>query len=253
MIWIMAGTADSYQVIEALVSLNKKLIVSVTSKYGKSIVESKYPVKVCQGKLDLSKMKEFCIDKEIEYIIDVTHPFAEDASINAIATASELNIDYLRFERDNINLEQYSNNFLIKVKSYQEAAQEASQYKNIFLTTGSKSLDIFAKEVDNYQNRITARILPVIKYLKKAYKIGLKPVNILAAQGPFTTEFNQAAFKEYKADVIVTKAAGKTGGLEEKLKAASQLKIPVIIIKRPEIAYPVCYHHIEELIEYLEG
>lgn len=114
-------------------------------------------------------------------------------------------------------------------------------------------MDIFAKEVDNYQNRITARILPVIKYLKKAYKIGLKPVNILAAQGPFTTEFNQAAFKEYKADVIVTKAAGKTGGLEEKLKAASQLKIPVIIIKRPEIAYPVCYHHIEELIEYLEG
>lgn len=132
MIWIMAGTADSYQVIEALVSLNKKLIVSVTSKYGKSIVESKYPVKVYQGKLDSSKMKEFCVDKEIEYIIDATHPFAEDASINAIATASELNIDYLRFERDNINLEQYSNNFLIKVKSYQEAAQEASQYKNIF-------------------------------------------------------------------------------------------------------------------------
>jgi len=253
MIWILAGTADSYGVIEALVSLNKELIVSVTSKYGKNIIESKYPVKVYQGKLDLSKMKEFCVDKEIEYIIDATHPFAEDASINAIATASELNIDYLRFERDNINLEQYSNNFLIKVKSYQEAAQEASQYKNIFLTTGSKSLDIFAKEVDNYQNRITARILPVIKYLKKAYKIGLKPVNILAAQGPFTTEFNQAAFKEYKADVIVTKAAGKTGGLEEKLKAASQLKIPVIIIKRPEIAYPVCYHHIEELIEYLEG
>ena len=253
MIWIMAGTADSYQVIEELISLNKKLIVSVTSKYGKKIVESKYPIKAYQDKLDFPKMKKFCIDKEIEYIIDATHPFAKNASINAIATASELNIDYIRYERENINLEQYSNNLLIKVKSYQEAAQKASQYKNIFLTTGSKSLDIFAKEVDNYQSRITARILPVIKYLKKAYKIGLKPVNILAAQGPFTIEFNQAAFKEYKADVIVTKAAGKTGGLEEKLKAASQLKIPVIIIKRPEISYPVCYHHIEELIEYLEG
>ncbi len=49
MIWILAGTADSYGVIEALVSLNKELIVSVTSKYGKNIIESKYPVKVYQG------------------------------------------------------------------------------------------------------------------------------------------------------------------------------------------------------------
>ncbi|MFN2364820.1 MAG: precorrin-6A/cobalt-precorrin-6A reductase, partial [Halarsenatibacteraceae bacterium] len=70
---------------------------------------------------------------------------------------------------------------------------------------------------------------------------------------PFSAEFNLASFKEYKADIIVTKAAGKTGGLEEKLKAASQLGMPVIIIERPEIDYPISFNKVKELVEYLEG
>ncbi len=253
MIWVLAGTADSHQIIKELASLDKDLIISVTSNYGKNLYKSRYPFKVYQGKYNLSKMKGFCQRQNVETIIDVTHPFAEQASKNAIASAAELNLDYIRFERKELNLDKYSKDIIIKVKTYQEAAQKASQYENIFLTTGSKTLDIFIKRLENYQKRLIARILPVTKYLESAYNSGLKPVNILAAQGPFSSEFNKAAFKEYNADVIVTKAAGQTGGLAEKLEAASQLKLPVIIIKRPVIDYPVCYNNVDSIIEYLEG
>lgn len=253
MIWVLAGTADSHQLIEKLASLDKKLIISVTSNYGKNLYQFRYPFKVYQGKFDFSDMKNFCIEHGVESIIDVTHPFAEQASRNAIASAEELNIDYIRYEREELNLDKYSKNIIIRVKSYQEAAQKANQYDNIFLTTGSKTLGIFIEEIDNYKKRLTARVLPIIKYLESAYKSGLQPANILAAQGPFSTEFNKSAFKEYKADVVVTKASGKTGGLDEKLAAANQLKLPVIIIERPDIDYPLCYNQIGKIMEYLEG
>lgn len=253
MIWVLAGTGDSHQLIQRLARLNKELIISVTSNYGKKLFQSRYSFAVYQGKYNLSEMKNFCSSQGIEFILDATHPYAEKASKNAIAAAAELNINYIRYEREKLNLDIYSRCNIIRVKSYQEAAQKASQYDNIFLTTGSKTLKIFIEEIVDYQKRLTVRMLPVIKYLESVYKSGLQPANILAAQGPFSTEFNRSAFKEHKADVIVTKATGKTGGLEEKLKAACQLNLPVIMIERPELDYPVSFNQINRVIEYLEG
>ena len=59
----------------------------------------------------------------------------------------------------------------------------------------------------------------------------IKGRQILALQGPFTTEKNAAILKQYDIQHMVTKNSGRTGGYQEKLEAAKILGIPVYVIQ----------------------
>ena len=52
---------------------------------------------------------------------------------------------------------------------------------------------------------------------------GIKGRQILALQGPFSTEMNAAILKQYDIHHMVTKNSGRTGGYQEKLEAAKIL------------------------------
>ena len=73
-------------------------------------------------------------------------------------------------------------------------------------------------------------------------------------QGTYTKEFNKALMKEYNIKAMLTKESGESGGAEEKINAAIELQIPVILIKRPKIDgidyYPIV-RSIEELAEVI--
>lgn len=53
------------------------------------------------------------------------------------------------------------------------------------------------------------------------------------------------------ADVLITKESGKQGGFQEKLAAAAELNIPVIVIHRKKLNYPIEINHLSELPEIL--
>ena len=52
-------------------------------------------------------------------------------------------------------------------------------------------------------------------------------------QGTFSKEFNISLMKEYSVSAIITKESGESGGAEEKINAALELNIPVILVTRP--------------------
>jgi precorrin-6A/cobalt-precorrin-6A reductase len=52
-------------------------------------------------------------------------------------------------------------------------------------------------------------------------------------QGPFSLELNRALFKQYGAEVVVTKNSGVVGGTDTKIAAALELALPVVVINRP--------------------
>ena len=58
--------------------------------------------------------------------------------------------------------------------------------------------------------------------------------NIIAVQGPFSEELNKAVIRDYGTDVMITKDSGAAGGFPEKIRAAAECRIPVIVIMRPE-------------------
>ena len=251
MIWVLAGTGDSFELIDYLQEKKSKLdiISSVVTDYGKEKIEDK-DVKVIKKKLDRSQMVELINEYNIELIIDATHPFAEAVSRNTIAASNVTDTKYLRYERETIDLSQYPDQYILPVHSYQEAAQKTDKFEKIFLTIGSNNLKYFTDEIDKWQERLTVRILPNWKFIKKAEEIGFLPENIIALQGPFSQELNQVLFKEYGADVLVSKASGNVGGLDTKIKAAVELKIPIIIIRRPAIDYPLVVNDFENILEH---
>ena len=53
-------------------------------------------------------------------------------------------------------------------------------------------------------------------------------------QGPFSQAFNAALIRELGINVMVTKASGATGGVQEKIDAARAEGIDLIVIQRPQ-------------------
>jgi precorrin-6A/cobalt-precorrin-6A reductase len=64
---------------------------------------------------------------------------------------------------------------------------------------------------------------------------GFRPDQLLGMRPPFTQEFNRRLFAEQRIDVLVTKASGIEGGVAEKVLAAVELGIPVVMIRRPRL------------------
>lgn len=253
MILIIAGSSDSYQIISALKEKQKKIIATVTTDYGKELIKGKFEIPVIKKRMDTKALIDLIQNQKINKIIDATHPFADKISKNAIKAAQATEISYLRFERQELKLEPKltAQIKIIRAASYQAAAVKANDFEKIFLTTGSKNIKIFINEITNYQQRLFLRMMAFPAFIKKNLAAGISPANLIAAKGPFSKEFNQAMFKEYQADVIVTKASGKKGGLKTKIEAAAELGLPVILIERPKIDYPKVFNNVDNLIEYI--
>ena len=81
--------------------------------------------------------------------------------------------------------------------------------------------------------------------------LGLTPKNIIALQGPFSTELNIALYKQYRADVIVTKNSGEIGGTDTKLEAAMALGLPVVMVDRPRIEYDKVVYTFDEVLRFV--
>jgi precorrin-6A/cobalt-precorrin-6A reductase len=76
--------------------------------------------------------------------------------------------------------------------------------------------------------------------LQQALAAGFTPDRLLCLRPPFSQEFNRALLREYRAEVLVTKASGREGGVVEKVLAARELGLEVVMIRRPEASDIPC-------------
>src|SRR5438445_651966 len=77
----------------------------------------------------------------------------------------------------------------------------------VLLTIGAKQLKHFAALQDRLV--LVARILPCVASLQQALAAGFTPDRLLGLRPPFSREFNRAVLREYRAEVLVTKASGR--------------------------------------------
>ncbi|MDF2613089.1 MAG: cbiJ [Clostridia bacterium] len=249
MILVLGGTSDSLLICEQLNKANINYEISVTTEYGKTLSLG-YTQNVRIGTLDLEKMKELIIKDHIDTIIDATHPYAVEASETAIQAAESLQISYVRYERKSL-LESVAYDKLHVATNIEEACIQANRIgTNIFLGTGSKNLDTFWKLLPG--KKLIARVLPTSKVLAICEEIGFSADTIVAVKGPFSTSVNEAHFKSYDTDLVITKESGTEGGFLEKIEACKNLGIHVIVIKRTTITYPYVVHEITDILKDIE-
>ncbi|MGL5368585.1 MAG: precorrin-6A reductase, partial [Cetobacterium somerae] len=229
MIWVIGGTKDSRDFIESF-PFKEKLVVTTATEYGGKLLENIEDIKVFCKRLDLEGMNKFIEENNIEKIIDLSHPYAEEVSRNAIESSKVKEIDYIRFERENLVSEDGVIEFSeldIMIKYLEELEG------NILVTLGSNNLHKF-QNIKNKSN-IYFRILPKWEMIKKAEDLGVLPKNIIAMQGPFSKELNVAMMRQLNIKYIVSKKGGNTGGEREKIDSAKEIGAISIMLSRPNV------------------
>ncbi|MDQ0287453.1 precorrin-6A/cobalt-precorrin-6A reductase [Desulfofundulus luciae] len=231
MILVLSGTADGRLIVQDLVASGYTVLASAATPYGGELL-ARHGAEIITGPLALDEMVALIKKRRIELLVDATHPYAQRVSEIARQACAQTQIPYLRYQRGETNLPRHP--LIHCTAGYEEAAQQATRLgKVIFLTTGSKTLDIFLTAARRHGCRLVVRVLPEPAVIQRCRRLGLSPADIVAMQGPFSLELNRALFKQYGAEVVVTKNSGVVGGTDTKIAAALELALPVVVINRP--------------------
>ncbi|ALS23533.1 MULTISPECIES: precorrin-6A reductase [Paenibacillus] len=250
MILMLAGTSDARELAVRIKGAGYELLATVvTESAAKSLEEAGIPVQT--GRLDAAGMAELIRSRGFRTVVDASHPFAEEASRQAMAAALQTGVPYIRYERERGTYEGHQR--LLFVDDYEQAAELAASRRGvIMLTTGSKTLHIFAERLIGLPDTtLVARMLPRKDNMEKCEQLGIEQKNIVAMQGPFSKELNQALYRHYGVTTVITKESGKIGAVEEKLAAALEMNIDTIVIGRPQLDYGVVYSEFDGVLDEL--
>lgn len=234
---VMSGTSDATKVIEFLSQDENNYILATTvTDYGGKIAESAGATEVITHALKKEDFVELIHEKNIDTLIDATHPFAAVATETAIESSEKAGINYIRYERASTILPE--SELIYKVNSFEEGAIKSKELidKNdgkLMHLAGVLNLNKITEVVG--PENVVPRVLPNIFSITKTLDTGVPAANIVAMQGTYSKEFNMAIMKEYNIKAIITKESGESGGAENKINAALELGIPVVLITRPKV------------------
>lgn len=250
MIMMLSGTSDARQLALAIRDAGYDIFATVVTEHAAEQMEY-VGIYAHIGRLTASEMITLMNEHKVKAIVDASHPFAEEASRQAMQAAGKANVPYIRYERKESVITYDRVTF---VDSYEAAAQYAAKKRGvIMLTTGSKTLHIFAEQLLPLPDvRLIARMLPRKDNMEKCEQLGFPQENIIAMQGPFTKQLDVALMKHFGVTLLVTKESGRVGFVDEKIAAAQELGIESVIIRRPKLAYPNVYNEFSDIIRALE-
>ncbi len=245
MILVLSGTEEGKEIVRRLHEEGLSLLTTVATEYGKKMFEQMGLETVClQGRLDANGFSQLIQEKGIDIVVDATHPYAIEVSQNAIDACKKTNTQYLRFERQEIEIPPHPS--IHKVKTMAEAVDKSRTLgKRIFLTTGISSVAKFILLKD--EKELYVRILPVPEHIALCLDMGIPPTHVIAMHGPFSEDLNRAMFRQYHTNTMVTKDSGEVGGVPEKIHAAINEGIDTIVIERPRLEFPQKYSSIDEV------
>jgi precorrin-6A/cobalt-precorrin-6A reductase len=248
LVWVLAGTTEGREVIALLKKKGYRVVATTTTDYGESLAREAGADVSLRGRLSLQEMVALIRERGVTHVVDATHPFAQEASMNAMEACRRTGIPYLRLERGEVRAD---SPLVHRCRSFHEAAEKAVGLgSRVFCALGSSNLEVFVRAA-NGRSRVIARVLPTVEALEKCRSLGLEPRDIVAIQGGGSLELNKALLKECGADVLVTKESGSVGAVDSKVKAALSLGLPVVLISRPEMGYPEAVEEYDEVVRWL--
>ncbi len=249
---IFSGTTEGRTLAERLHEDGMNCTVCVATEYGTMVMEPMEGVKLHQGRLSTDEMKMLITSEDFLAVVDATHPFATLVSENIKNSLVGTHTPYIRLKRETQDVRgEYEG-----VTYYPDSRTCAKALETvkgiILLTTGSKELKAFC-ENEEVRSRIYARVLPGLESISLCMENNLVGKQILALQGPFSVEMNEAMIRQYKIECLVTKESGVNGGYFEKLQAAQNTGIPVMVIGNPEVLPGLSFEEVCKEIELLAG
>lgn len=221
---IFGGTTEGRVLARRAAALGAEVTVSVATPLGAEELAGLPGVRALTGRLDQSAMSALL--SGFDACVDATHPYAKIVTAAVRAACENTNTPLRRLLRAGSPTEG-----LVRVSSCaQAAAFLTGQAGKILLATGSKELAAFSPLPPE---RLYARVLPTHESITACEALGLPHRNILALQGPFSQELNEAILRQYRIAWLVTKDGGVPGGFREKLAAAKNTGVRLVLVERP--------------------
>jgi precorrin-6A/cobalt-precorrin-6A reductase len=244
-ILLLSGTSEGPLLARALLAAGFQVRATVTRPEARDNLFGPLlaAIDVQVGGFTEQSLSEFLARGEADLVLDATHPFAVRITRIAQGVCERMRIPYVRYERP--DWEPPAGTHF--ADSYAAAAAVLpSLGARAMLTIGAKQLKHFAP----LHGRLTlyARILPAPVSLRQALESGFTEENLVRQRPPFSVEQNRELFLCCRVDVLVTKASGREGGVVEKVTAARELGMNVLMIRRPEPGGAGCVTTIEDAV-----
>ncbi len=251
---IFSGTTEGRKLSELLSESGISHHVCVASEYGADIMTKNDAAVVHVGRMEKEDMVSFFRKNGLagnDIVVDATHPYAKDVSINIRDAVDEAGCRLLRIGRGHALNHCYVNQF----GSMKEFAGYINGTDgNILLTTGSRDLAGYCESVTkDTLARTYVRVIPSVESIEKCTALGIAQSHILAMQGPFSYDMNRAVIKQYDIRHLLTKESGPAGGFEEKLAAVGDTGIQCHVITRPEYEDEKSFTTVQKAYEIITG
>ena len=215
MILVFGGTTEGRKAAEVLEEAGSAYFYS--TKTGEQDITLHHGQRI-NGALDAEAMRCFCPEHKIRLIVDAAHPFAQQLHQTIIQVSETLNIPIIRYERiypprdaDITWIDDYS--------------QVPTDLHTLLATTGVQSISKL-KFLEEKGIKVIYRILNRESSIQMARKQG--------ATADQLCFYEDAKDIPVKADAILLKESGLTGGFPEKVKAAKEKGMRIVALKRPE-------------------
>lgn len=236
-ILIFSGTTEGNKIAERLSTYPVKVYISVATEYGKVCAGEYQNAEIFTGRKDQNEIERMIREKQISLVIDATHPYARIVTENVKAACEACGTEYIRCLREKDATEEnelVNTGRVVIVDNVNEAVHFLKNTEgNILITTGSKELKEYT-EIPDYRNRCYARVLSTEQAVSDSCALGFEGKHLIAMQGPFSKEMNVATLRQIGAAYFVTKESGKAGGFPEKLLAAEEAGVVLVVVGRPQ-------------------
>jgi len=249
-LWVFSGTSDGNALAKQLAEQGYPVVISAATDYGGEVAAKHCPgVTVWAGQQGVEARKQALTRHQARAIIDATHPYATVISTQLLELSQRLKLPYLRYERPS----SFAVNSGIACASTEQAAERAiTSGQRIFLSTGSKDLARFLQAPGAKARDWFVRVTPEPEFIQRAIDLGVPRSHLCAMQGPFSQAFNEALWRDWAIDCVVTKDSGDVGGFGAKAAAAQALNIPLLVIQRPTLTYPQLSETFSEVLAQLK-
>ncbi|MEM7241177.1 MAG: cobalt-precorrin-6A reductase [Pseudomonadota bacterium] len=230
---VLAGTAESRAVCDLLAQHD---IDAIASLAGATRQPEALSIKTRTGGFGGQQgLEEYIKNNQIDWVVDTTHPFANQISQNAYHAARACECPYVMLQRPAWTAGEGDN--WVHVQGVDQAIELIDASQTVFLGTGRNTVDAF-RNLD--AGKIYCRVIDPPKSNYPASN-----GTYLVGRPPFEASEEIALFKELGIDVVIVKNAGGDGG-KAKLEAARKLGLKVILIARAE-------HNISPIVETVDA
>ena len=237
-ILLLGGTAEARALARELIRIGHSVVTSLAGvTQNPTLPEGELRVGGFGGEEGLY---DYLLSRNFDVLIDATHPFAAKISSHAVAAGMRAGITYLRLERK--PWVPISGDRWIEVAGIAGAISALPHEARIMLTIGRKDIASFLKRQDLSGVVRMIEVPPVA--LSSRWKL-------ILARPPFEFEDEKNLLSAEKITHLVTKNAGGEQ-TEEKLLAARELGLAVVMIGRPQKPAARCFATVEELVAAIQ-